>query len=86
MVGRRMPDVECDGKGVYELLRAGKFVLVTAAPVTLDRSDIIHAVDAHPELPDAVLVRPDGYVAWASERMPDAEQISAAINHWCPMA
>ena len=68
MVGRRMPDIVCDGKRVYELLREGKFVLVTAAPVTLDRPDVVHAVDAHPELPDAVLVRPDGYVAWASER------------------
>ncbi|MGX9789428.1 FAD-dependent monooxygenase [Mycobacterium sp. MMS18-G62] len=86
MVGRRMPDIECDGKRVYELLRAGKFVLVTAVPVQLDRPDIVHAVDAHPELPDAVLVRPDGYVAWASERMPDAKQISAAINHWSPVA
>ena len=86
MVGRRMPDIVCDGKRVYELLRAGKFVLVTAAPVQLDRPDIVHAVDAHPELPDAVLVRPDAYVAWASERMPDANQISAAINHWSPVA
>jgi 2-polyprenyl-6-methoxyphenol hydroxylase-like FAD-dependent oxidoreductase len=86
MVGRRVPDVVCDGKRVYELLRAGRFVLVTAAPVQLGRPDIVHAVDAHPELPDAVLVRPDGYVAWASERMPGTEQISAAINHWCPVA
>jgi 2-polyprenyl-6-methoxyphenol hydroxylase-like FAD-dependent oxidoreductase len=86
MVGRRMPDVLCDGKRLYELLRSAKFVLVTAAPVQLDRPDIVHAVDDHPELPDAVLVRPDGYVAWASERMPDAEHISAAINHWCPVA
>jgi 2-polyprenyl-6-methoxyphenol hydroxylase-like FAD-dependent oxidoreductase len=86
MVGRRMPDVECDGKRVYELLRDGKFVLVTAAPVQLDRSDVVHAVDAHPELPDAVLVRPDGYVAWASERMPDAGHISAAIDRWIPVA
>jgi 2-polyprenyl-6-methoxyphenol hydroxylase-like FAD-dependent oxidoreductase len=86
MVGRRMPDVLCDGRRVYELLRTGKLVLVTAAPVQLDRPDIVHAVDAHPELPDAVLVRPDGYVAWASERMPGTEQISAAINHWCPVA
>jgi 2-polyprenyl-6-methoxyphenol hydroxylase-like FAD-dependent oxidoreductase len=86
MVGRRMPDVECDGKRLYELLRDGKFVLVTAAPLALDRPDIVHAVDAHPELPDAVLVRPDGYVAWASERMPSAAEASAAISHWSPVA
>jgi 2-polyprenyl-6-methoxyphenol hydroxylase-like FAD-dependent oxidoreductase len=84
MVGRRMPDIATDGKRVYELLREGKFVLVTATPVELDRDDIIHTVDTHPELPDAILVRPDGYVAWASERMPSAAEVSAAIDHWSP--
>jgi 2-polyprenyl-6-methoxyphenol hydroxylase-like FAD-dependent oxidoreductase len=82
MVGRRMPDIVCDGKRVYELLRDGTFVLVTAAPVRLDRPDIVHAVDAHPELPDAVLVRPDSYVAWASERLPSAAQVAAAVDRW----
>jgi 2-polyprenyl-6-methoxyphenol hydroxylase-like FAD-dependent oxidoreductase len=82
MVGRRMPDIVCDGRRVYELLRDAKFVLVTAAPVQLDRPDIVHAVDAHPELPDAVLVRPDGYVAWASERLPDAAELAAAVDRW----
>jgi 2-polyprenyl-6-methoxyphenol hydroxylase-like FAD-dependent oxidoreductase len=86
MTGRRMPDIECDGKRLYELLREAKFVLVTAVPVDLDRADIVHAVDKKPELPDAVLVRPDGYVAWANERMPRAGELSAAINHWCPVA
>lgn len=82
MVGRRMPDIVADGKRVYELLRDGKFVLVTAAPVQIDRPDIVHAVDAHPELPDAVLVRPDSYVAWASERLPDAAEVAAAVDRW----
>jgi len=82
LVGRRMPDIVCGGKRVYELLRDGKFVLVTAAPVQLDRPDIVHAVDAHPELPDAVLVRPDSYVAWASERLPDAAELAAAVDRW----
>ena len=82
MVGRRMPDIECDGRRLYELLRDGKFVLVTAAPVDLDRPDIVHTVDAHPELPDAMLVRPDGYVAWASERLPHAAEVAAAVDRW----
>ena len=82
MVGRRMPDIVCGGKRVYELLRDAKFVLVTAAPVQLERPDIVHAVDAHPELPDAVLVRPDGYVAWASERLPDAAELASAVDRW----
>ncbi len=82
MVGRRMPDIVCGGKRVYELLREGKFVLVTAAPLQLDRQDIVRAVDAHPELPDAVLVRPDSYVGWASERLPDAAELAAAVDRW----
>jgi 2-polyprenyl-6-methoxyphenol hydroxylase-like FAD-dependent oxidoreductase len=82
LVGRRMPDVQSDGKRVYELLREGKFVLLTAVAVDLDRPDIVHTVDKKPELPDAILVRPDGYVAWASERMPSAAELSAAIDHW----
>jgi hypothetical protein len=83
LVGRRMPDIVCDGKRVYVLIRAGKFVLVTATPVDIGPQDIVHAVDNHPELPDAVLVRPDSYVAWTSERMPTAVELSAAIDHWC---
>lgn len=86
LVGRRMPDVECDGTRVYELLREGKFVLVTAVAVDLDRPDIVHTVDKKPELPDAILVRPDGYVAWASERMPSVAELSAAIDHWSRVA
>jgi 2-polyprenyl-6-methoxyphenol hydroxylase-like FAD-dependent oxidoreductase len=82
LVGRRMADVDCDGTRLYELLRTGKFVLVTAAPVDVGDQDVIHAIDDRPELPDAVLVRPDGYVAWASERLPHAEEVRAAIAHW----
>ncbi|HYR12644.1 MAG TPA: hypothetical protein VEQ67_00275 [Mycobacterium sp.] len=33
-----------------------------------------------------MLVRPDGYVAWASERMPGAAELSAAIDRWRPVA
>jgi 2-polyprenyl-6-methoxyphenol hydroxylase-like FAD-dependent oxidoreductase len=86
LVGRRMPDIACSGERVYDLLRDGKFVLVTAAPVQLDRPDVIHTCDAHPELPDAVLVRPDSYVAWASERLPDAVELAAAVDRWTRVA
>ncbi|HEX2283240.1 MAG TPA: FAD-dependent monooxygenase [Mycobacterium sp.] len=86
LVGRRMPDISCHGKRLYELLRDGKFVFVTAVPVDLDRPDIVHVVAKTPELPDAVLVRPDGYVAWASEQTPSSTQVSAAIDHWTPLA
>jgi hypothetical protein len=61
-------------------------VLLTAADVGFDRPDIVSAIDAKPELPDAVLVRPDGYVAWASERLPSAGDVAVAVERWCPAA
>jgi hypothetical protein len=82
LVGRRMPDIDCDGTRLYELLRQGKFVLVTAAPVEIGRSDIVHVVGRHPEVPDAVLVRPDSYVAWAADRVPGASELVAVIDDW----
>ena len=46
MVGRRMPDIDCDGKRLYELLREGKFVLVDGrAGARSTGTDIVHAVD-----------------------------------------
>jgi 2-polyprenyl-6-methoxyphenol hydroxylase-like FAD-dependent oxidoreductase len=82
LVGRRMPDVECNGQRVYELLRAGRFVLITVSPVDIGRSDIVHVVGRHPELPGAVLVRPDSYVAWADDRVPSAADLSATLQRW----
>jgi hypothetical protein len=82
MVGRRLPDIDIDGARLYELLREGKFVLVTATPVELGRPDIVHVVGRHPEIPDAVLVRPDSYLAWAADRVPSASELVAAIDNW----
>ena len=78
MAGRWMPDIVlCTGKGptrIAELLRPGRPILLTfadradlegAAKDWTDRVDVITAATAG--LPaDAVLIRPDGYVAWAA--------------------
>ena len=82
MVGRRMPDVDCGGTRLYELLRKGEFVMVTTEGVDVDRSDVVHAVHHDAKLPAAVLVRPDGYVAWADDQPPTASHAAAAIDHW----
>jgi 2-polyprenyl-6-methoxyphenol hydroxylase-like FAD-dependent oxidoreductase len=78
MAGLWMPDIVlCTGKGptrIAELLRPGRPILLTladradlaaAAEDWTDRVDVITTATA--ELPaDAVLIRPDGYVAWAA--------------------
>jgi 2-polyprenyl-6-methoxyphenol hydroxylase-like FAD-dependent oxidoreductase len=85
MVGTRAPDVDCNGTRLYELLRAARFVLVTTDGVAVDRLGIVHAAHAtHADerLPAALLVRPDGYVAWASQQPPNPADISAAVARW----
>jgi len=43
----------------------------------------VHREDA--DLPAVMLVRPDGYVAWASDDTTPAA-IEAAVTGWCGMA
>lgn len=82
MVGKRMPDVDCGGSRLYELLRDGRFVMVTADGVDIDDSVVVHAVHHDTQLPAAILVRPDGYVAWADDQTPTDSHAAAAIGHW----
>jgi 2-polyprenyl-6-methoxyphenol hydroxylase-like FAD-dependent oxidoreductase len=82
LVGTRMPDVDCERQRLFELLRGGGFVLLTKAPVDVTLPGVVAGVHDDPKLPAAVLVRPDGYVAWASDAVPDAASIRAAVNQW----
>jgi 2-polyprenyl-6-methoxyphenol hydroxylase-like FAD-dependent oxidoreductase len=82
MVGKRMPDVDVGGARLYELLRDGRFLLTTTDDIDVDRSDVVCGVHHDTGLPAAVLVRPDGYVAWADDRPPTASHAAAAIAHW----
>jgi 2-polyprenyl-6-methoxyphenol hydroxylase-like FAD-dependent oxidoreductase len=80
-VGRRMPDREIVGGRLYEILRDGKFVLIgQTAPGYADRVAV--AAPVHAESPATVLVRPDGYVAWASDK-PDDAGLEQALKQWC---
>ncbi|MCP2260638.1 bifunctional hydroxylase/dehydrase [Streptoalloteichus tenebrarius] len=94
LLGRRMPrralstsDGETD---TFRLLHVARGVLLdlsddaelgAVAEGWADRVDVVRA--SAPELPgvDAVLVRPDGYVAWAA---PDAEgeRLDVALGRW----
>ncbi|WP_406059342.1 FAD-dependent monooxygenase [Streptomyces sp. NBC_01077] len=72
--GRRAPDLRLREGRLYELLRAGEFVLITpegrptglpdTAPVSPER--LVRATWTDPTRRTAVLVRPDGYVHWTN--------------------
>jgi 2-polyprenyl-6-methoxyphenol hydroxylase-like FAD-dependent oxidoreductase len=77
--GRRAPDLALAGGGrLYEALRDGGFVLVTAA----EAGDVDGVRTVRPASPGpTVLVRPDGYIGWASDA-PDRAAIDAAVARW----
>jgi 2-polyprenyl-6-methoxyphenol hydroxylase-like FAD-dependent oxidoreductase len=95
LAGRRAPDIRlASGKAgktrLYEILRGGRFVLLTPAGAGAaigrrwtDRVDSATPADA--TLP-IVLVRPDGYVAWATDETAPAsrdEALRTALTRWC---
>jgi FAD binding domain len=90
LVGRSCPDFELeDGTRVGALLRAGSGLL-------LDFSQSLQSLDgrwgtgvkyvasnAQDRLGlDALLVRPDGFVAWASDTTPNPEHVTRAAARW----
>ncbi|MGW2863445.1 FAD-dependent monooxygenase [Streptomyces sp. NPDC001205] len=81
LTGKRAPDVELAEGRLYEVLRRGGFVLVTPRDGRVPAPE--GAICAHwkSERGSTLLVRPDGYVAWASDR-PDAPGLHAALTRW----
>jgi len=78
--GQRAADVALAGGGrLYEALRTGHFVLVDADG--MGDNDRLRCV--RPAHPDGLtmLVRPDGYVAWAAAA-PSAAQVRQALLEW----
>ncbi|MET0134590.1 MAG: FAD-dependent oxidoreductase [Kibdelosporangium sp.] len=80
LVGRRTPDHALQSGRVYEALRTGKFVLVCPQGIHVsvceNRLIVAHWPDSRQ---DALLVRPDGYTAWAADS-PDISEIESAAQ------
>ncbi|MBW8810824.1 MAG: FAD-dependent monooxygenase, partial [Lysobacter sp.] len=92
LVGRSAPDFDlADGSKAGERLRQGKALLLdfdadgSLAALARRRNDRITYVasDAKDRLGlSAVLVRPDGVVAWASDNAGDHEGAEQAVTRW----
>ncbi|MEU5689600.1 monooxygenase [Streptomyces venezuelae] len=95
LLGRRLADGEltCEGRptSVHALLHTGRGVLLdlggdsplpAAAKAWSDRVDIVTARPGQ-GLPaaDAILLRPDGYIAWIAPD-PDASTLPEALERW----
>ncbi|MFF1836125.1 FAD-dependent monooxygenase [Streptomyces sp. NPDC058231] len=80
LTGKRAPDLGLVEGRLQELLRDGRFVLVTPAdvPTPSSPSPLVHAHWAS-DRTTVLLVRPDGYVAWAGDRS-DPAALRAALD------
>ncbi|MFJ9536236.1 FAD-dependent monooxygenase [Streptomyces sp. NPDC101225] len=80
LTGTRVPDVALEGGRLYEALRGGRFVLIAPEPYAAAGAgeDRLAVGRWASERRTAVLVRPDGYVAWASDTA-DGAAIEAAV-------
>ncbi|SES00761.1 FAD-dependent monooxygenase [Streptomyces qinglanensis] len=77
LTGRRVPDVRlADGSRLHEALRGGRFVLIApkaATPPAAGETGPLAVRHWAGDRRTALLVRPDGYAAWAAEAPgPDA--------------
>ena len=92
LVGRSVPDFELlDGMKVGDLLSDARGLLLEFdARASLqalayrwrERISYVAAESSNPLNLRAVLVRPDGFVAWASEAAPDYENAAEAALRW----
>ncbi|WP_328888486.1 FAD-dependent oxidoreductase [Streptomyces sp. NBC_00316] len=80
LTGKRAPDLGLVEGRLQEMLRDGEFVLVTPAdmPTPVSPTPLVHAHWTG-DRTTVLLVRPDGYVAWAGER-PDPAAVRAALT------
>jgi hypothetical protein len=92
LAGQLVPDVTLDdGRRVAEMLHGGRPVLLDlsggqvgdAARGWADRVDVVAGATAELEA-CALLIRPDGYVAWAADtfKADDETRLHVALQRW----
>ncbi|MFI5678092.1 FAD-dependent monooxygenase [Streptomyces cellulosae] len=87
LTGTRVPDVALQSGRLYEALRGGRFVLITPRTFTsyedqgAARKDRLAREHWASDRRTAVLVRPDGYVAWAADTAEPAAIEAALAAH-----
>lgn len=87
LTGRRAPDLALRSGRLYEALRGGGFVLVTAGEdptaeaEAASRGVTVAHRPAGGTAPARLLVRPDGYFAWAGDAA-DADGLRSALDAW----
>jgi 2-polyprenyl-6-methoxyphenol hydroxylase-like FAD-dependent oxidoreductase len=85
LVGRRMRDLPLRGRRLYELTRSGRGLLLDgtgllSAEGWTDRIDLVRT--ERDELPaPALLLRPDGHLAWAGTAA-EAVELGSAMRRW----
>ncbi|GAA5059589.1 FAD-dependent monooxygenase [Nocardia callitridis] len=93
LAGHLFPDRTLDtGVRVTELLRPARGVLLDPTPdhrygataaAWHDRVDTVHAAHADTTArTEAMLIRPDGYVAWAADTGQEDSRLRAALGRW----
>lgn len=78
LTGRRVPDVRLQEGRLYEALRAGRFVLITPRGTEAGHDERLTVAHWASGRRMTLLVRPDGYAAWASEEQEEREEEEAA--------
>lgn len=85
LTGKRAPDLALDDGGrLYEALRGGRFVLVTPAGAPVPRHNaVVRHAELRKDSRHTLLVRPDGYIAWAStDPRPGRAELERALADW----
>jgi 2-polyprenyl-6-methoxyphenol hydroxylase-like FAD-dependent oxidoreductase len=95
LVGQRAPDLPMLVRGrrtrLFEQVRPGRFLLLdvsdtgaaaAAGSGWAGRVEVVRAEAVLPRGGTALLLRPDGYVAWSAAR-PSRERVVAVLNEWC---